>query len=201
MAAPIEPPAERKTISVVGAAFLGLGAMVGAGIFALLGQAGAIAGSAVWLSFAIAGLIALLLGYAVAKLGVRYPSSGGLDRLPDGGLRARACHRGRLLALLLRRLIVTAMVAVSFGSYGRRCSSARTPPACWVNVLTSAVVRRVVAINSSARASSTGCSRRSSFVLLAVFALFIVVTLADVDWDLLAPSTYPSRPTSCRAWR
>ena len=78
MAAPIEPPAERKTISVVGAAFLGLGAMVGAGIFALLGQAGAIAGSAVWLSFAIAGLIALLLGYAAAKLGVRYPSSGGL---------------------------------------------------------------------------------------------------------------------------
>jgi amino acid transporter len=43
---PVEAP-RRKTIGVVGAAFLGLGSMVGAGIFALVGQAGAIAGSAV----------------------------------------------------------------------------------------------------------------------------------------------------------
>jgi hypothetical protein len=41
---------EQKRIGIVGAAFLGLGAMVGAGIFALLGQAGAVVGSAVWLS-------------------------------------------------------------------------------------------------------------------------------------------------------
>ena len=39
-----------------GAVFLGVGAMVGAGIFALLGEAGAIAGSAVWVSFLIGGI-------------------------------------------------------------------------------------------------------------------------------------------------
>jgi len=61
-----------------GAVFLGIGAMVGAGIFALLGEAGTIAGSAVWLSFLIAGLISLALGYTFVKLGSRYPSSGGL---------------------------------------------------------------------------------------------------------------------------
>ena len=49
-----------------GAAFLGVGSMVGAGIFALLGQAGAVAGSAVWVSFLIAGVVAFLQGYAVA---------------------------------------------------------------------------------------------------------------------------------------
>lgn len=42
-----------------------------AGIFALLGEAGAVAGAAVWLSFLIAGIIATLKGYAVAKLGAR----------------------------------------------------------------------------------------------------------------------------------
>ena len=51
--------------------------MVGAGIFALLGQAGVVAGSAVWISFLLAGVIAALLGYVVVKLGVRYPSKGG----------------------------------------------------------------------------------------------------------------------------
>jgi amino acid transporter len=75
-------------MTVRGAAFLGIGAMVGAGIFALLGEARAVAGSAVWLSFLLAGIVAALLGYNVVKLGVRYPSSGGLvDRVPAPGLR------------------------------------------------------------------------------------------------------------------
>jgi amino acid transporter len=65
-------------VTARGAAFLGIGAMVGAGIFALLGEAGAVAGSAVWLSFLLAGIVAALLGYTVVKLGVRFPSSGGL---------------------------------------------------------------------------------------------------------------------------
>ena len=71
-------PEAAPAMTVRGAAFLGLGAMVGAGIFALLGEAGAVAGAAVWLSFLAAGIIAGLLGYTVVKLGVRYPSSGGL---------------------------------------------------------------------------------------------------------------------------
>ena len=47
------------SMTLRGAVFLGIGAMVGAGIFALLGQAGAIAGSAVWISFLAAGLVSL----------------------------------------------------------------------------------------------------------------------------------------------
>jgi len=50
------------------AAFIGVGAMVGAGIFSLLGAAGAVAGSAVWLSFLLAGIVAGLQGYSFAKL-------------------------------------------------------------------------------------------------------------------------------------
>jgi amino acid transporter len=58
------------------AAFIGVGSMVGAGIFALLGAAGAVAGAAVWLSFLLAGVVAILQGYSFAKLGARYPSAG-----------------------------------------------------------------------------------------------------------------------------
>jgi membrane protein DedA with SNARE-associated domain len=46
---------EKKYLSVRQAAFIGVGAMVGAGIFALLGAAGEVAGAAVWLSFLLAG--------------------------------------------------------------------------------------------------------------------------------------------------
>ena len=76
---PAEPPSPEAggpaatLMSLRGAVFLGIGAMVGAGIFALLGQAGTIAGSAVWISFLVAGLVSLALGYAMAKMGTHYP--------------------------------------------------------------------------------------------------------------------------------
>jgi amino acid transporter len=73
-----ETGAPPKQLTVRGAAVLGIGSMIGAGIFALLGEAGAVAGSAVWMSFLIAGIVTILIGYVCVKLGVRYPTSGGL---------------------------------------------------------------------------------------------------------------------------
>ena len=70
--------APAKQLTVRGAAVLGIGSMIGAGIFALLGEAGAVAGAAVWMSFLIAGIVAVLIGYVCVKLGIRYPTSGGL---------------------------------------------------------------------------------------------------------------------------
>jgi len=49
--------ADKKYYTVRQAAFIGVGAMVGAGIFALLGAAGEVAGAAVWLSFVFTTLI------------------------------------------------------------------------------------------------------------------------------------------------
>ena len=72
------PDLARPFVSTTQAAFIGVGAMVGAGIFSLLGAAGAVAGSAVWISFVLAGIIAALQGYSFAKLGARFPSAGGM---------------------------------------------------------------------------------------------------------------------------
>jgi amino acid transporter len=52
--------------------------MFGAGIFALLGEAAALAGSAVWISYLMAGVIALLTGYSFVQMGMRFPSRGGI---------------------------------------------------------------------------------------------------------------------------
>ena len=60
------------------AAFIGVGSMVGAGIFSLLGAAGEVAGAAVWLSFLLAGAVAILQGYSFSKFGARFPSAAGL---------------------------------------------------------------------------------------------------------------------------
>ena len=57
-------------MTVRGATVLGIGSMIGAGIFALLGEAGAVAGAAVWISLLIGGSVAGLLGYVCVKLAV-----------------------------------------------------------------------------------------------------------------------------------
>src|SRR6187399_2755458 len=111
-----EAPAKRY-ISTQQAAFIGVAAMVGAGIFSLLGAAGEVAGAAVWLSFLIAGAVAALQGYSFAKLGARYPSGAGLLEYV-----VRAFGNGHITAVvgwlvLAANAIITAMVAVSFGSY------------------------------------------------------------------------------------
>lgn len=56
---------------------LGIGAMVGAGIFILSGVAIGKAGPAVLLSFVIAAILEILLGLCYAELASRYPRAGG----------------------------------------------------------------------------------------------------------------------------
>ena len=81
-----QPPGDTppKHLNVRQAAFIGVGAMVGAGNYALLGAAGAVAGAAVWLSFLIFPVIpaahfrvrsethakAAILAVAIAAAGV-----------------------------------------------------------------------------------------------------------------------------------
>ena len=90
---------------------IGIGGMVGAGIFSILGVVAQAAGNAMWLAFAIGGVVALLSTYSYAKLGATFPSAGGAVhflvksfRRRRAGRRAQSVHVGRLhhLARALR---------------------------------------------------------------------------------------------------
>ena len=180
-------------MSVRGAAFLGIGAMVGAGIFALLGEAATVAGSAVWLSFLLAGIVAALLGYTVVKLGVRYPSSGGLIAyLMEGFGNGRLVGIASWLGYFAAIVIVCSMVAVAFGSYATSLFVGDDAAGWWDNVFTSAIVVAMAAINMVGSRVVDRAQSLIVVVLLAVFAVFIAVTLVDIDFDLLAFSGYPS---------
>jgi len=172
---------------------LGIGAMIGAGIFALLGEAGAVAGSAVWISFVIGGIMASLLGYVCVKLGARYPSSGGLiTYLVEGFGKGRLVGTASWLGYIAAVLIVCSMVAVSFGSYATSVFVGADAAGWWDNLFSTALILTMVTVNI---VGATFVARAQSVIVagvLAVFAFFIVVTLSDIDLDLLAFSGYPS---------
>ncbi len=186
-------PATGRTLTLRGATVLGIGSMIGAGIFALLGEAGAVAGSAVWISFLVGGVVAGLLGYVCAKLGVRYPSSGGLiNYLVQGFGAGRLVSVASWLGYIAALVIVTAMVAVSFGSYAVSLFVGEGASSAWNHFFITAVLLVMLALNLVGTKVVAATQSLIVLAVLVVFAVFIVATLPNIDTKLLAFSGYPS---------
>lgn len=106
-----------RDLGVAGAFSIGIGGIVGGGIFATLGLAGTQARGATWLSFLVGGAVALLTAYSYVRLSQAYPGPGGtvtfLNRAFGDGLLA-----GWLDTLLvLSYVVIMALYAGAFASY------------------------------------------------------------------------------------
>ncbi|MCP9996533.1 APC family permease [Streptomyces werraensis] len=71
------PPGLRRTLGTGDAVVVGLGAMLGAGIFAVLAPAARAAGSGLLLGLAVAAVVAYCNADSSARLAALYPASGG----------------------------------------------------------------------------------------------------------------------------
>ena len=71
------PPTLIRSIGPFQLTLYGLGSMLGSGIYGLIGQAAGQVGNAVWASFLVAMVAALLTALSYASLGSRYPRAGG----------------------------------------------------------------------------------------------------------------------------
>ncbi len=67
----------KRHIGLGALALYGIGDILGAGVYGLIGRAAGELGNAVWLAFVVSGLIAGLTGLTYASLGSRYPVAGG----------------------------------------------------------------------------------------------------------------------------
>ncbi|HYB01451.1 MAG TPA: APC family permease [Ktedonobacteraceae bacterium] len=179
----------QKFLTTREAAFIGVGAMVGAGIFALLGAAGAVAGAAVWLSFLIAGIIAILQGYSFAKLGARYPSAGGLLEYVAKGFGDG--HFTGITAWLTysANAIVTAMCAVSFGSYASALFAGENTT--WIKIFAALLIIVMTVVNIVGSQLVAKAQTVVVYVVVSILTVFAVVTLVHINPSYLAPSKYP----------
>ena len=176
-------------MSTLQAAFIGVAAMVGAGIFSLLGAAGEVAGAAVWLSFLLAGGIAALQGYSFARLGAKYPSAGGLLEYVNRGFGDG--HTATVVAWLvyIANGIVTAMVALSFGSYASSAFFAGDP--AWIKASAVALLIVMTGLNVAGSGLVARVQSLVVFVVVGILAAFAIVTIANIEPANLAASTYP----------
>jgi len=106
-----------KKIGLKEAISIGIGGMVGGGIFAVLGLAVALAKGGTPISFLIAGLIALITSYSYVKLSLKYPDRGGTVKFINQGFGIGLFSGGMNNLLWISYIIMLALYASAFGSY------------------------------------------------------------------------------------
>ncbi len=180
---------DKKAFGLWSAVFLGIGSMVGAGIFIVIGQAGAIAGNLVWLTFVIGGIIALLSGYSLAKLALRYPSRGGIIEYLVQGY-GEGFFSGSLGVLFyLSQLVSLAAVSKSFGTYAATYMGSNQH--FWTNCFGIGIIVLFTLINLI---GATWVAKSENIIVIVKLAILITFTIAAsfyIDPDRLKISEAP----------
>lgn len=101
----------KETISI------GIGGMVGGGIFAVLGLAVSLAQGGTPISFLIAGIIALITSYSYVKLSLAFPDRGGTVKFINKGFGKNVFSGSINNLLWVSYIIMLALYASAFGSY------------------------------------------------------------------------------------
>ncbi|WP_317933153.1 APC family permease [Halioxenophilus sp. WMMB6] len=180
----------QKPIGFWSAVAMGIGAMVGAGIFALLGEASAISGSAVYLSFVAGGIIALFSGYSLGKLGARYPSSGGLIEYLSQAYGSGLFTGGMGIVLYLTAIVSLSLIAKAFGNYAITFIPAADSP-LWHHLFSIGIILLFVLINLGGAKDVAIWERITVAVKFLVLVVLSVAGIWVLKPQLLSPSHYP----------
>ena len=106
----------KKELGLFQLVLAGIGVILGAGIYALLGVASGIAGNAIWLSFVIGAVIALLTGLSYAELSSIFKRDAGeYDYVEHAFNKKLAFWIG--LMVIFAGIVTSATVALGFGNY------------------------------------------------------------------------------------
>ncbi|HEX2065533.1 MAG TPA: APC family permease, partial [Candidatus Thermoplasmatota archaeon] len=110
----------RRSLGLPSLTFYGVGLILGAGIYSIIGAAASEAGDGLWLAFLLGAAVALLTGLSYAELAAMYPKAGAEYTYASHAFPRRpwvASSTGYIL--LGAGLATAATVAAAFGGYLR----------------------------------------------------------------------------------
>ncbi len=111
---------DRPKLSLVGSVSLGTGVMVGAGIFALIGQVAELAGSLIPHAFLAGAVVTAFSSYSYARYSAANPTSGGIAMLLKAAYGAGVVTASFSLFMYVSMVIAQSLLARTFGTYGLR---------------------------------------------------------------------------------
>jgi amino acid transporter len=174
-------PAGRKgSITVASATAIGVGGMMGAGLYTLVGLASTTAGVWVPLAFLVGGAVTLFSVYSYAKLGARYPSRGGAAQFLIRCFGDGVIAGGLNVFQFLGWIIAMALYCAGFAGYLRDLLPWHTPE--WSGKAIG--IALVVAVAGVNLIGTKFVGRSEIFVVsieLAILAVFVVFGLTRAD--------------------
>ena len=174
------PDSDKKNISSAVAAAVGLGAIIGAGIYVLSGTAIALAGTDALFAFLLVGLVACIIALELGELGSLMPKEKGASY--SYTYKAYGSELGFITGMLRYMALATSISAISlgFGSYlssilGMSVALYSIPFAIVLIVILSLV--NIIGMKKAAEADFGLVAVKIGILLLFVaFALFIALT-------------------------
>jgi amino acid transporter len=178
-------------IGLFAAMSIGIGGMIGAGIFSILGVVAEASGTAMWLSFLIGGGVALLSTYSYSKLGVRYPSAGGAVEFLVKGFGDGVLSGGINLYMWIGYVIALALYAQGFAGYAMTFVPPHSPH--WLaKAFGVGIVLLFTAVNM---VGAQVVGRSETFIVvvkLVILGVFAVAGLWFIHPGYLTPELWPS---------
>lgn len=136
-----------KKIGLKEAISIGIGGMVGGGIFAVLGLAVLLAKGGTPIAFLLAGILALLTSYSYVHLSKKYPDRGGTVKFINQGF-GRTIFSGAINNLLwISYIVMLSLYASAFGSYAPNLWEITQNKTLNFHIYASAIICIATAIN------------------------------------------------------
>ena len=107
----------KRTLGLPLLTFYGLGTIVGAGIYVLIGEVAGVSGSLLPVAFVIAGVVAGLTGASYAELSARYPRAAGAALYVDAAFGNLYLSRLTGFGLLFTGVVSSATICKGFTGY------------------------------------------------------------------------------------
>lgn len=151
----------------------GIGGVVGAGIYAIIGQAAALSGNVLWLSFVIAAIVALLTGLSYAEFVSRFPDAGGSYEYIKQAFGAKtALYMSIFIAFT--GIVAAAAIAISFADYLERLVDLPS----WIVVI--AIISLMAFFNITGSKYSSYFNVFATTVTLIGLAVVVGVSVPDI---------------------
>ena len=170
---------------------IGVGGMVGGGIFAVLGLSVDLTHGAAPVAFLLAGIVALVTAYSYARLSVAFPSQGGtvafLDRAFGSGLMTGSVN----ILLWISYIVMLSLYAYAFGSYGASLLPSSSAP-FWKHVLISVSILGITGLNLLSAKLIGEAEDWIVFIKLVILVVFIAAGIWGIEGARLAPSAWPA---------
>lgn len=180
-------PTLKRELGLFQATAIGVGLILGAGIYVLLGEASGYAGNTVWLAFLISAAVALFTGFSYAELSSMFPKNAAEYTYTNHAF-------GKMLAffigyfVILSAIISSATVATGFASYFSALFELESLMIIAIAVIVIFSIINFLSIKGSSWTNIV-------FTALEIIGLFIIIALGVTKFGSVSYVEMPSGMT------